>query len=70
MESRGFDLTRQPTNFERLRAHDLTVDQVTGLIDGQGPGWLTSVRKGSQNMTPGGPATGHLVPANAVALSQ
>ncbi len=52
MESRGFDLQHLLTNVERLRAHDLTVDQVTGLIDGQGPGWLTSVRKGSQDLAP------------------
>lgn len=48
MESRGFDLQHVLTNFERMMAHDLTVDKVTGLIDGQGPGWLTSVRRGQQ----------------------
>jgi lipopolysaccharide export system protein LptA len=58
MESRGFDLQHLLTNVERLRAHDLTVDEVTGLIDGQGPGWLTSVRKGSQDLAPGAPTNG------------
>jgi hypothetical protein len=62
MESRGFDLQHLLTNVERLRAHDLTVDQVTGLIDGQGPGSLISVRKGSQDLAPDAPPTGRSTP--------
>ena len=53
MESRGFDPQHVLTNVERLRARNLTVDEVSGLIDGQGPGWLTSVRRGAQDLTPG-----------------
>ncbi|HEX4000594.1 MAG TPA: hypothetical protein VHX65_18745 [Pirellulales bacterium] len=53
IESRGFDVQHALTNVERLRAHDLTVDQVTGAIDGQGPGWLTSTRRGAQDLAPG-----------------
>ncbi len=51
MESRGFDPKLGLTSIERMQAKDLMVDQVTGAILGQGPGWLTSVRKGSPDPT-------------------
>lgn len=48
MESRGLDPMHVLVNVERMFAHNLSVDKITGRIDGQGPGWLTSVRRGAQ----------------------
>ncbi len=55
MESRSFD-PQGLTSIDRLQAKDLMVDEVTGAILGQGPGWLTSVRKGDPDpsQAPGG----------------
>ena len=48
LENRTFELDKQ-TAIERMFAHDVMVDEVTGLIEGQGPGWVTSVRRGDED---------------------
>jgi hypothetical protein len=53
MESRAVDHDKL-MGIDRMQVRDLMVDEVTGLIEGQGPGWVTSVRHGDDNlMTPG-----------------
>jgi hypothetical protein len=50
MESREFDGHGQ-TAFNEMQAVDLSINQVTGAVDGHGPGYVTTVRKGaSQTM--------------------
>ncbi len=59
MESRTQD-ARGLTSIQQMEARDLTIDEATGLIDGKGPGWLTSVRLGSVNLAgslPGAPGS-------------
>ncbi len=50
LENRTSDYTGL-TAVDRMNVRDLMVDQVTGAILGQGPGWLVSVRKGSPDPT-------------------
>ena len=48
LESTTFEQS-QRVSIERLLARDLTIDQVTGRIDGMGPGRLTRVSLGTRN---------------------
>lgn len=49
MESRSFDPLdpQKLTSIDRMQTRDLTIDETTGAILGEGPGWLTSIRRGS-----------------------
>jgi lipopolysaccharide export system protein LptA len=47
---------RGPLAHERLQAADLTIDQVSGAIFGNGPGWLTRVSRRDSELE--GPAIG------------
>ena len=56
LESHKFDERGKPLSVDKLQTKDLDVDQLTGNIKGQGPGWLSSVRwSDNQSMTPAGP---------------
>jgi hypothetical protein len=59
MESRAMEQDKL-ASIDRMQVRDLMVDEVTGLVEGQGPGWITSVRHGDDNLMgpmgqPGGP---------------
>ena len=49
LENRTYELDKQ-TALEKMFAHNVMVDEVTGLIEGEGPGWVTSVRRGDDNV--------------------
>jgi hypothetical protein len=53
METRSFDLNdpKKLMSVDRMQTGDLMIDETTGAILGQGPGWLTSVRRGSPDPT-------------------
>ncbi len=46
MESRSFDPLdpKKLTSIDHMQTRDLMIDETTGAILGQGPGWMTSVR--------------------------
>jgi hypothetical protein len=46
LENRGVDEQGIPTSIDRLQSNTLKLNQATGEIFGQGPGWVTSVRTG------------------------
>ena len=48
MEQRSFDQQQQLTSHDRMEVTDLAVNILTGALNG-GPGWLNSVRRGSDN---------------------
>ncbi len=53
LENRTFDPQRQLTSHDQLQVTDLVLNRITGAVIG-GPGWLNSVRRGSDNPL-GGP---------------
>ncbi len=57
LESRQFDERGTQTTFDRMEALDLSIDKITGAINGRGPGWVTHVAPGSDPTTdrPGAP---------------
>ena len=57
LESRQFDERGTQTTFDRMEALDLSIDKITGAINGRGPGWVTHVAPGSGPTTdrPGAP---------------
>ena len=60
IENRTFDGPRLLA-VDRMVVNDLAVDQTTGAVAGQGPGWMRTVRFGDvsvlESPMPGGPAT-------------
>lgn len=56
------------TATHRMQMHNLTLDQATGRLHGDGPGWLSTVRleDGQQGLLPGvaGPMPGQAVPVS------
>ena len=46
LKSREFDERGEQTSFDLMHAFDLAVDQVTGAIEGRGPGTVTHVARG------------------------
>ena len=48
MEQRSFDQQQRLTSHDRMEVTDLAVNLLTGQLNG-GPGWLNSVRLGSDN---------------------
>ncbi len=47
IENRGFDVSQQmQTSLERMQLTKLVVNLISGDINGTGPGWLVSVRRG------------------------
>ena len=68
VENRSFDPLdpAKLTSIDRLQTQDLMIDQVSGEILGQGPGWLSSIRLGAADPTqPAGPPSA----VNSVALA-
>jgi hypothetical protein len=66
MESRGFD-AKDPDkliSLDHMQTGDLMINELSGEILGQGPGWLTSVRQNSPD--PMQPAVGPLAASSAV----
>ncbi|HEV3416388.1 MAG TPA: hypothetical protein VG056_06230, partial [Pirellulales bacterium] len=66
MESRGFD-PKDPNkliSLDHMHSSDLTINEMSGEILGQGPGWLTSVRQNSPD--PMQPAAGPLAASSVV----
>jgi lipopolysaccharide export system protein LptA len=56
LESHKFDERGKPLSVDKLQTKDLDVDQQSGNIKGQGPGWLSSIRwNDGQTLTPAGP---------------
>jgi hypothetical protein len=53
LESRTFDPQRQLTSHDQFKVSDFVLNAITGALEG-GPGWLNSVRRGSDNSL-GGP---------------
>jgi len=53
LENRTFDPQRQLVSHDQLQVSDLVLNHITGVVIG-GPGWLNSVRRGSDNPL-GGP---------------
>jgi hypothetical protein len=53
METRSFDPDnpKKLMSLDRMHTGDLMINEETGAILGQGPGWLTSVRRGSPDPT-------------------
>jgi len=65
LESRLFDGPRQVA-WERLQTKDLAINQTTGEVNSQGPGWMTSYRvRGAENESLLGPNVPAARPAAA-----
>ncbi|HKD36762.1 MAG TPA: hypothetical protein VKB78_08170, partial [Pirellulales bacterium] len=58
METRTFDPydPQKLVSLDRMQTSDLSINETTGEILGHGPGWLTSIRRGSADPT----ATAHV----------
>ena len=70
MESRTIENDKL-ASVDKMQVKDLIVDEVTGLVEGQGPGWITSVRHGDNNlMAPNLPAGAPKPRAAAAGQSQ
>ena len=54
-ENKAFD-ERGQASIDRGEARDLVINQTTGVINGTGPGWLTTVRRGMAQSMSGGPS--------------
>jgi hypothetical protein len=53
-ENHSFDAQGQAESIDTMQAVDLAMSRTTGAIDGHGPGWLTTVRRGaSQSLLDG-----------------
>lgn len=66
LESHKVDKLGKPLSIDKLQTKDLDVDQQSGSIKGQGPGWLSSVRwSDGQTIGPPGPAQPGQMPAGA-----
>jgi lipopolysaccharide export system protein LptA len=65
LENRSFDAQQQLSSHDQLQVSDLNLNAVTGELNG-GPGWLNSVRRGSDNPL-GGPMGAMVGAAPAVA---
>jgi hypothetical protein len=65
METRSFDLNdpKKLMSVDRMQTGDLMINEETGAILGQGPGWLTSVRRGSPDPTQRAAAPAAMIPA-------
>ncbi|MDA1053908.1 MAG: hypothetical protein O3C40_25950 [Planctomycetota bacterium] len=46
LQSETIDPRGMRKSSERMEIHDLRIDQVSGVLHGDGPGWLTSVHQG------------------------
>ncbi|MCB9873793.1 MAG: hypothetical protein H6821_06395 [Planctomycetaceae bacterium] len=46
LQSETIDPRGSRKSSEQMEIHDLQIDQVTGVLHGDGPGWLTSVHQG------------------------
>lgn len=46
LQSETIDGRGDRSSSERMEIHDLQIDQISGVLHGTGPGWLTSVRQG------------------------
>ena len=57
LTSQTVDLSGQPRTSDRISVHNLQVDQHSGRIHGDGPGWLTSVHLGEELFREGQLAT-------------
>jgi hypothetical protein len=64
LESHKFDERGKPLSIDKLQTKDLDVDQQSGNIKGQGPGWLSSVgwSDGQTMSPPGSTQPGQLSP--------
>jgi hypothetical protein len=49
MESRDFDPQQQLMSYDRLQVADLCVNLISGALTAGGPGWISSVRRGTAN---------------------
>jgi lipopolysaccharide export system protein LptA len=58
IQNRTFDGEGQVSS-DQMQMRDISINQVTGLIDGRGPGWITTVRRGAPRAPAfgGGPLT-------------
>ena len=56
LENVARDSRGELASLEKMQLHDLAIDQQTGAIRGNGPGWLSSVRRGSAVALGGQPA--------------
>jgi hypothetical protein len=53
IQNKTFDDKGQQLSVDQMQMREITINQVTGAIQGRGPGWITSVRRGSPGGTPG-----------------
>jgi len=49
LENRSADAQQQPASYDRMQVADLAVNMQSGAVTAGGPGWLNSVRFGSNN---------------------
>jgi hypothetical protein len=72
VENRGSDEFGQQTSREQMKARNLTVDRIAGKLHAAGPGWVSSVRRGSAGLpgAMGGAAGLPAVPAPQVPNQQ
>jgi hypothetical protein len=62
IDSHSFDARQQLVSHERMEVTDLAINQLGGGLTG-GPGWINTVRYGSDDMVPGQPAAAPAAPA-------
>jgi hypothetical protein len=54
-ENHGVDERGQPLSHDQFKAKNLTIDRLAGRLNADGPGWVSSVRRGVGSL-PGAPA--------------
>jgi hypothetical protein len=76
VENHGVDEFGQPLSHDQFKAKNLTIDRLAGRLNADGPGWVSSVRRGIGNLpgAPAGigsppPAPGSALPAEAALSS-
>jgi hypothetical protein len=55
VENHGVDERGQPLSHDQFKAKNLTIDRLAGRLNADGPGWVSSVRRGIGSL-PGAPA--------------
>jgi len=55
LENTTLDPLGERTSVEQLQVRNLLIDRRTGALQADGPGWLTSIRKGGAEALSGGP---------------
>ncbi len=67
MESHSFD-ERGQNSLERVQVKDMAINLVSGAVQASGPGWMSSVRRGSPDnmleLRPGNPLAGRVAPGS------